>query len=137
VLAWGEQRACATADFDGDGRPDLALAQNRGATLLFRNVGARPGLRVRLEGPAENPAAIGARLRLGDAKNPGVAREIRAGGGYWSQDSAWPVMALPSGPATLRVTWPGGGSTETAVPSGAREVRVRRRGDSTEIVVVR
>ena len=137
VLAWGEQRACATADFDGDGRPDLALAQNRGATLLFRNVGARPGLRVRLEGPAENPAAIGARLRLGDAKNPGAAREIRAGGGYWSQDSAWPVMALPSGPATLRVTWPGGGSTETAVPSGAREVRVRRRGDSAEIVVVR
>ena len=137
VVAWGEQRACATADFDGDGRTDVALSQNRGATLLFRNTGARPGLRVRLEGPAENPAAIGARLRLGDAKDPGAAREIHAGGGYWSQDSAWPVLALPAGPATLRVIWPGGGSTENAVPPGAREIRVRRTAASAEITVLR
>ena len=51
VKIMGEQRACALADFDGDGRLDLAVGQNRGLTRLFHNRGARPALRVRLRGP--------------------------------------------------------------------------------------
>jgi len=38
-------------DFDGDGRLDLAVSQNAAETKLYKNVAARPGLRVRLKGP--------------------------------------------------------------------------------------
>ncbi len=139
VLVWGEQRALAVADFDGDGRTDLALAQNRGPVRLFRNTAGRPGLRIRLEGPTGNPTAIGAslRLRAGPNGRPGPAREIHAGGGHWSQDSVVPVMAMPSVAAILEVAWPGGGRTESPVPAGAREVRVRRVGAAAELMVVR
>jgi len=139
VLVWGEQRALAVADFDGDGRTDLALAQNRGPVRLFRNTAGRPGLRIRLEGPTGNPTAIGANLRLraGPTGRPGPAREIHAGGGHWSQDSVVPVMAMPSVAAILEVAWPGGGRTESPVPAGAREVRVRRVGAAAELMVVR
>jgi len=140
VLVWGEQRALAVADFDGDGRADLALAQNRGPVRLFHNTAGRPGLRVRREGPAGNLMALGARLRLrdGPAGRPGPARDVRAGGGHWSQDSAVQVLALPGGAAVLEIAWPGGGrTTVNPVPAGAREVRVRRVADSAELTVLR
>ena len=139
VLVWGEQRALAVADFDGDGRSDLALAQNRGPVRLFRNTAGRLGLRIRLEGPAGNPAAIGARLRLraSPGDRPGPAREIHAGGGHWSQDSVVQAMALPAGSVVLEVAWPGGGRTATPVPAGAREVSVRRVDGAAELTVVR
>ena len=137
VIVWGEQRAVAAADYDGDGRTDLALSQNRGATRLFRNTGGRPGLKVRLEGGADNPSAIGAQVRWGREGRFGPAREIHAGGGYGSQDSAALVLASTEAPAILKVLWPGGFSTESALPENAREVRVRREGASAVLTVVR
>ncbi len=41
IAIYGEQRGCAAADFDGDGWPDLAVAQNGAATKLYRNRGNR------------------------------------------------------------------------------------------------
>jgi len=137
VIVWGEQRAVAAADYDGDGRTDLALSQNRGATRLFRNTGGRPGLKVRLEGGADNPSAIGAQVRWGREGRFGPAREIHAGGGYGSQDSAALVLASTEAPAILKVLWPGGVSTESALPENAREVQVRREGASAVLTVVR
>ena len=52
IKVYGEQRGCALADYDGDGRVDLAVTQNNGQTRLFHNVTAKPGLRVKLAGPA-------------------------------------------------------------------------------------
>jgi len=37
LLIYGEQRACAAADFDHDGAIDLVVTQNSGPTKLFRN----------------------------------------------------------------------------------------------------
>ena len=48
VRVHGEQRGCATSDFDQDGRADLVITQNGYETRLFRNLGSKPGLRVRL-----------------------------------------------------------------------------------------
>jgi len=45
------------------------------------------GLRIRLTALG-NAQAIGASIRLGDGKHFGPAREIHAGAGFWSQDSA-------------------------------------------------
>jgi hypothetical protein len=137
VIVWGEQRAAAAADYDGDGRTDLALSVHRGVTRLFRNTGGRPGIKVRLDGGVDNPSAIGARLRLGREGRFGPAREIHAGGGHVSQDSVAPVLASIEAPAILKVVWPGGVSTESAVPLHAREVRVRREGVTAVLTVVR
>lgn len=128
IAIYGEQRGAAVADFDQDGRPDLAVTQNGAATRLLHNTGGRPGLRVRLLGPPGNPQGVGAVLRLIFGEQPGPTREIHAGSGYWSQDSALPVLATPETPSKLWIRWPGGRTTLTDLPSAAREVTVRADG---------
>ena len=122
VLVYGEQRGAALADFNEDGRVDLAVSQNGAATKLYQNTGAKPGLRVRLAGPAGNALGIGAVIRLICGERFGPAREVHAGSGYWSQDSAVQVMAAPSAPTRVWVRWPGGKTTTTDVPAGAKEI---------------
>ncbi|MFM8360278.1 MAG: FG-GAP repeat domain-containing protein, partial [Verrucomicrobiota bacterium] len=118
----GEQRGAAVADFDGDGRTDWVDTQVGAATRLFRNTGASPGLRVRLRGPAGNPAGYGAVLqRIGPA-GAGPAREVRAASGYGSVDSPVPVLSGPGD--RVRVRWPGGAVSETAIPSGATALEI-------------
>lgn len=124
LVIHGEQRGAAVADYDADGRPDLVVTQNGAATRLFRNRGGRPGLRVRLAGPAGNPEGIGAVVRVRSAQGLGPAREIHGGSGYWSQDSPVPVLALPADPVALEVLWPGGRTRSVPIPPGATEVRV-------------
>jgi hypothetical protein len=121
VRIYGEQRGAAVGDFDQDGRVDLCVAQNGAATRLFRNRGAPKGLRVRLHGPAHNPTGVGAQLRLG---RPGPTKEIHAGSGYWSQNSAVAVFPAPAGPVGLSVRWPGGKVSQATVPPGPGEVTV-------------
>ncbi|MBI5387339.1 MAG: VCBS repeat-containing protein [Verrucomicrobia bacterium] len=129
VLVYGEQRGAALCDFDADGRVDLAVTQNATQTKLFKNVGAKPGLRVRLLGPAGNPHGIGAVLRLDDGADKfGPARELHAGAGYWSQDSVVPVLSAPFTPKQLQVRWPGGRTTTSELPAGAREITVDPSG---------
>ena len=131
VKIYGEQRGAALGDYDGDGRIDLVVSQNGAETKLYKNVGARPGLRVRLSGQPGNPDGIGATLRMITRDTMGPAREVHAGSGYWSQDSAVQVLAMPDQPAQLWVRWPGGKTATAAVPKGAREVRYGMEGSIT------
>ena len=124
VKVYGEGRGCALCDYDEDGRVDLVVAQNNAETKLYHNVGAKPGLRVRLAGPPGNPTAIGAVIRLRFGDDWGPAREVHAGSGYWSQDSAVQVLGTPKPPTSVWVRWPGGKVQEDAVPPGATEVRI-------------
>jgi hypothetical protein len=111
VVAYGEQRGAVLADFDRDGRVDLAVGQNGSSTRLFKNINAKPGVRVQLRGPAHNPLGIGAKLRLEyDAGKFGPIREIHAGSGYLSQDSSAPVFGMTEKPVGVRVFWTGGKS---------------------------
>lgn len=125
IRLYGEQRGAAAADFDRDGRLDLAVGQNGAATALLRNRIAPPGLAVRLEGPKGNPSGIGAVLRLHFGERPGPARQIHAGSGYWSQNSAVALLGIPSPPTRLTVRWPGGHTTQTNLPPGATNLTVR------------
>jgi hypothetical protein len=128
IEVYGEQRGCAAGDYDGDGRVDLVVTQNGAETHLFHNLGAKPGLRVRLQGGAGNPSAIGAVLRLEDDTGKGPVREIHAGSGYWSQDSAVQVLTFPRHPTRLWVRWPGGKVTSSALPPHARQISVDPSG---------
>ena len=128
VKVYGEQRGAAVADYDGDGRVDLVVSQNGGVTKLYHNTQARPGLRVRLRGRPANPAGIGAQMRLRFPGRSGPVRELHAGSGYWSQDSAVPVLATPEAPLEIWVRWPGGRITTSPLPPGAREIAVAADG---------
>jgi len=126
---YGEGRGAALCDYDHDGRLDLVVGQNANTTRLYRNVGARAGLRVRLKGPAGNPRGVGAVVRLIEANGRcGPAHEVHAGGGYWSQDSASVVLAASGEPKTLAIQWPGGASVTVPVPKGTCEIVVASDG---------
>ena len=124
IKVYGEQRGAALADFNEDGRVDVVVTQNGAATKLYQNVAAKPGLRVRLAGPPGNPTGVGATVRLMFGERLGPAREIHAGSGYWSQDSATQVLATPEQPTKIWVRWPGGKVTTTDVAPASREVTV-------------
>jgi hypothetical protein len=126
ISVLGDQRGAAAADFDGDGRVDLAVSQNGAATTLWHNRGATPGLRVRLDGGPDNPLAIGARLRVISKGARGPAREIHAGSGYWSMDGATTVLALVSGADSLWVRWPNGREQTLAISATQRDLVIRK-----------
>jgi hypothetical protein len=126
IATYGEQRGAAVGDFDGDGRADVVMTQHRGDTKLYRNAAGKPGVRVRLDGPAGNRTAIGAAIRIGDGTRWGAAREVQAGAGYWSQSSPVQVLARPG--TQVQVRWPGGRTTVSALPPDAREITVSTNG---------
>jgi hypothetical protein len=124
----GEQRGSAVADFDADGRPDLAVGQHAGKTRIYRNRAGKPGVRVLLEGPAGNPDGLGAVVRLVMGSRLGPAREIHAGAGFRSQDSPDIVLATPQAPTAVEVRWPGGKVQRSEWPAGARAVVISPQG---------
>ena len=147
VEVYGDARAAAVADFDADGRWDLAVGQNGAETLIFRGQGGAPGLRVRLSaggafpGGASaggaSPGVAGARLRPRYADGSrGPAREIQLGSGYWSFHGSVQVLGRAADIRALTVRWPDGveetfpveaGAVEPGTPgSGAPEVTLRR-----------
>ncbi len=120
----GEQRGAALVDFNHDGRVDLAVSQNNGATRLFRNESAKRGLRVELKGLASNPDGVGAQMRVlygGGRKGP--CRLVQAGSGYSSQDAAVQVLGLREPPSAVWVRWPDG--MEQTVPVADSEWSLR------------
>ncbi|HEY2953031.1 MAG TPA: FG-GAP-like repeat-containing protein, partial [Verrucomicrobiae bacterium] len=124
---YGEQRSAALCDYDEDGRLDLAVSQNGAATKLFHNESAQAGLRIRLKGPAGNPNGVGGVIRLLTGQRTGPAREVHAGSGYWSQDSAVQVLG-GAAPEKLWVRWPGGAMTTNEFPKGAKAATVTAGG---------
>ena len=119
---------CGIFDYDGDGRVDVVMTQNGNATKLYHNLRARSGVRIRLRGNGGNPTGIGAKLRLMAGEKKGPVREIHAGSGYWSQDSAVAVMNLSEPPTHVQVQWPNGKTMTVALPAGAREIEIEESG---------
>lgn len=134
ILELGEQRGTATADVDGDGRVDLALAVNGGPARLWQNQHATPGLRLRFDAGDANPEGIGTQFRILDAQGPGPIREVRAGGGRFSQSSPVQVVGHRGDARELWVRFPGQAartfplpaSLTEAVVSAARGLEARR-----------
>jgi hypothetical protein len=104
-------RGGAQADFDNDGRVDLAWLVHQGPLLLFRNVslGHNHWLRVELRQTGGNPRAVGARvyLRLNGKTQMG---EVGSSASYLSQDELTLHFGLGSAKHvdSLRIVWPDG-----------------------------
>jgi hypothetical protein len=67
-------------------------------------------------------------VRLKFAERFGPAREIHAGSGYWSQDSATLVLAAPIAPAALQIRWPDGQLQDWPWPAGVKSIQVSTTG---------
>ena len=115
----------ATADFDGDGRPDLFVANSGQTSELFRN--AIPTdhhwIKLRLTGTTGNHDAIGAHVSVWTGESRQQIAEVRAGGSFASQHDR--VLHLGLGNAneidSVVVRWPGGAvSTYPALAADAR-----------------
>lgn len=122
ISVLGDQRGAAAADYDGDGRVDLAVSQNGAATTLWHNRAAKPGIRVKLSAGPDNPNGIGAQLRLGN----GAVREIRAGSAHWSVDDPTQVLSARSGASELWIRWPGGLEQRVASAPGQKQIVVEK-----------
>jgi hypothetical protein len=106
IKVYGEQRGAALGDFNHDGKVDLAVSQNGAAIKLYKNDTPKSGISIRLIGPPANRDAMGSSIRIVYAdgtKGPG--REIQAGSGYWSQNSAIQVMGYAKRPQKIEVIW--------------------------------
>ena len=121
----GDQRGAAVADYDHDGRTDLAVGVNSGEWRLFHNIISKPGIRVALRGTGANPGAIGAKFQMistDGATTP--MRELHAGSGSGSQDALIQVVHPGSSTGRIAVQWPGGLWTTNDVAASAGEVLV-------------
>ena len=127
VEVYGDGRGAAVADFDADGRWDLAVGQNGAETVIFRGRGGSPGLRVRLSAGGATPGGAtpgvaGARLRPRYADgSEGPAREIQFGSGYWSFNGSVQVLGRAAEIRALTVRWPDGAEETFPVDAGALE----------------
>ena len=108
----GQGRGVVCADYDGDGRVDIFIANHGAAPTVYRNAfdNANHWLAIDLAGQFANPRAIGARVIVHTASGS-QTQEVRLGTGYLSQGPA--TLHFGLGPhdmaSAVEVRWPGPG----------------------------
>lgn len=104
-------RGIAAADFDGDGDPDVVIAQNNGAPLLLRNDQRLnlPWLRVRLRSAHGQHQAFGARVEVHTPRGVQV-QALTPALGYLAQSEETLTFGLGDDARVRRVVvrWPSG-----------------------------
>ena len=125
IQIYGSQRASVAADFNLDGRLDLAVTQNAGPVVHLENQSAGMGLRVELRTKRANTFAIGDNVRAQYRDGSfGPVIPVVAGSGYWSQNSLAPLLTPRSEIEKVQVSWPGGVDTTVVVYPSTQIVRI-------------
>ncbi len=123
----GQGRGVVCADYDGDGRVDILIANHGAAPTVYRNVFERRHhwLAIDLAGRHANPDAVGARVTVRTASGPQV-QEVRLGTAYLSQAPATLHFGLGADRAaqSVEVRWPGPGSEVTRLGTIAADRRI-------------
>ena len=126
IEIYGEQRGAALSDFNKDGKVDLAVSQNGAKTRLYLNQTDKQGIRIHLMGPENNVESFGSGVRLlykDGSKGP--YREIQAGSGYWSQNSAIQVMGMSGIPSKIEIKWFDGKLQQILYEEGKTEYHIK------------
>jgi hypothetical protein len=122
-------RSMSMADLNGDGRLDIVVNNLRAPAQLFENqLCAGAALEVDLRWPtSKNTRAIGAQLVL-ETSAGRLTRDVRAGSGYLSGDSARVHFGLPASAALVRlyIRWPDGAVSAIEQPGAHTLVTVTR-----------
>jgi hypothetical protein len=105
-------RGAAFADFDGDGRTDVAVSRLNEPAALFRNTtpSASHWVAFRLEGKRSNRDAIGAKILLTSASGKQQWNQVTSALGYASTSDTTVHFGLgEAGPVKkVVIQWPGG-----------------------------
>ncbi|HIL69829.1 MAG TPA: hypothetical protein EYG38_08270 [Verrucomicrobia bacterium] len=122
IRIFGEQRGSVTGDFNGDGRIDLAVAQNGAGLKIYRNTKAKPGIRIRITGLPGNPDGIGTSIQQVSGNKAGTLHEIQSGSGYWSQSSLSTILYNSHTSTKLQIRQPGGKVTQHSLPPESKQL---------------
>lgn len=116
-------RGTAVSDYNEDGWVDIAVGVNNQRPMLFENKGGNGNCSVtlNLKGLHPNSLAIGARVEVTRGDSTKTVREVQAGSGYFSQNSAAQLFGLGKNErASIRVIWPNGKiDTKSSVQCGS------------------
>jgi hypothetical protein len=127
-------RGLAWADYDNDGKPDLAFSHNAGPLALLHNRTDTPHAWLRLEligdGKRSNRNAIGARVEI-EAGGSRQVRFLSGGGSYLSASERRLLVGLGRAEQAERVavTWPSGQQQVFADLAGRRWWRLTEGQD--------
>ena len=122
-------RGLAIGDVDGDGRPEILIANMNDRPSLLKNVGPRGNwLAVELKATKSNRSAIGARVTV-EAGGRKRIQEVVGGGSYYSQSAFALYFGLGKVERVDRITvrWPSGESQTFEGGAVNRTVKLAER----------
>ena len=131
-------RGAVLADFNLDGRLDIAVVNRRALFEVYENVSNNVGnfISLKLKQEGKNPDAIGAWVEMREFEGAEIfAQEITVGGGHASGEIGPLHFGLAEEKqAEFRVIWPGG-STSDWQPLNANTSYVLSRSDNGKAVI--